>query len=61
MCLQAGAALGGAGAEGTGASGQSDLGGVDGASWSLDVVWRVLEENGGDQLELVQVLITQHK
>lgn len=43
VCLQAGAALGGAGAEGTGASGQSDLAGVDGASWSLDVVRRVLK------------------
>lgn len=42
VCLQARAALDGAGAEWTGASGQSDLTGVDGASWSLDVIWGVL-------------------
>lgn len=47
VCLQAGAALGGAGLEGAGASGQSDLTGVDGASWSLDVIWGVLGQRGG--------------
>lgn len=45
MCQQAGAALGRAGAKGAGASGQSDLTGIDGASWSLDVIWRVLKKN----------------
>lgn len=55
VSLQAGAAIGGAGPEGTGASRQSDLTGVDGASWSLDVIWRVLRINDGDQLELVQL------
>lgn len=47
VCLQAGAALSGAGLEGAGASGQSDLTGVDGASWSLDVIWGVLGHRGG--------------
>lgn len=46
VCLQAGAALGGAGLEGAGASGQSDLTGVDGAPWPLDVIWGVLGQRG---------------
>lgn len=61
MSLQAGAALRGAGPEGTGATGQSDLTGLDGASWSLDVIWRVLRINDGDQLELVQLWIIEDK
>lgn len=56
VCPQAGAALGGAGPKRTGASGQSDLTGVNGASWSLDVIWRVLKiGHRSTQPELVKL------